>query len=32
VPMMGDLAAQLILDGEGGWGWKIVRFRVEGGG
>jgi hypothetical protein len=30
LPMMGDHAAHLVLDGEGGWGWKIVRFRVEG--
>ena len=30
VPMMGDLAAHLVFDGEGGWGWKIVRFRMVG--
>jgi hypothetical protein len=29
LPMLGDHAAQLVFDREGGFGWKIVRFRVE---
>jgi hypothetical protein len=29
LPMTGDYAAQIVFDDEGGFGWKIIRFRVE---
>jgi len=30
LPMTGDLTAQLVFDADGGFGWKILRLRVDG--